>query len=232
MAPELRILGRGKRLFYNKLKIMYTIEDLRNGKCAVINDGSWDQLRKVLLLAFPKDTAQTLGNFPYYIKHYDNNSLWYGCDEVDLPKQSVKLFLNQINKQMRKITWQQAHRIIDIACPKWRQKLAEQWAINIVFGQHIEISPEFYKEMRQACTKEQHKLFDEIFGKDINECPYKDGDPVWVRDREDQTWLFRYSTGKFENERIQGYESQKKAGIYSVWNLHMPFDPDNLPVNE
>lgn len=29
---------------------MYTIEDLRNGKCAVINDGTLEDLREVLKL--------------------------------------------------------------------------------------------------------------------------------------------------------------------------------------
>ena len=33
----------------------YTIEDLRNGDCAVINDGTKEELQKVLNLAFPDD---------------------------------------------------------------------------------------------------------------------------------------------------------------------------------
>jgi hypothetical protein len=34
---------------------------------------------------------------------------------------------------------------------------------------NIEISEDFYKEMRKACTAEQHKLFDDIFGKDVED---------------------------------------------------------------
>lgn len=230
MASELRILGRRKRVFYNKLKIMYTIEDFKNVKCLILHDGTLDELNKVLTYAYPNGVPSS-GSCKHYIS---TGSDWLPVPDLEvqnLPKQSVKDFLNQINKQMRKITWRQANEIIHIACDKWANKLADQWGSNIVLGKEIEIKEEFYREMRAACTDAQNKLFDEIFGKDVPECPYKDGDPVWVRDREDQTWLFRYSTGKFENERIQVYEFQKKSGIYSVWNLHMPFDPNNLPVN-
>lgn len=52
------------------------------------------------------------------------------------------------------------------------------WAHKMVLGNSIEISEEFYKEMRNACTVEQHTLFNSIFGKDIEEFPYKVGD--WI----------------------------------------------------
>lgn len=35
----------------------YTIDDLKNTKCAVINDGTIEELNKVLTLAFPNDTT-------------------------------------------------------------------------------------------------------------------------------------------------------------------------------
>lgn len=34
---------------------MYTIKDLAEGRVAVINDGDWNDLEKVLRKAFPKD---------------------------------------------------------------------------------------------------------------------------------------------------------------------------------
>lgn len=71
-----------------------------------------------------------------------------------------------------------AQRIIDIACSTWKPKLASMWAHNMVLGNSIEISEEFYKEMRNACTVEQHILFDSIFGKDVEDFPYKVND--WI----------------------------------------------------
>jgi hypothetical protein len=64
------------------------------------------------------------------------------------------------------ITAEQAQSIIDIACGTWKKQLAEKWANNIVLGNEIEVSEEFYKVMRAACTAPQNELFDKIFGKD------------------------------------------------------------------
>jgi len=72
---------------------------------------------------------------------------------------------NQRNN-MKTITSKQAQSIIDVACGEWKKKLALKWAYYIVKGDDIDIEDGFYKEMRKACTADQHKLFDEIFGKD------------------------------------------------------------------
>jgi hypothetical protein len=53
---------------------------------------------------------------------------------------------------MRKLSPANAQRIIDAACYSWREKLAVLWAKNIVLEKDIEISEDFYKEMRKACT--------------------------------------------------------------------------------
>jgi hypothetical protein len=83
-----------------------------------------------------------------YIEH-----LW----KEQSQKQDVKKFT---------ITAEQAQSIINIACSAWKKQLAEKWANNIVLGDEIEVSEEFYKEMRAACTAPQNELFDKIFGKD------------------------------------------------------------------
>lgn len=63
------------------------------------------------------------------------------------------------------ITPKQAQSIIDIACSSWKIKLAREWGISMALNSSINISAIRYKEMREACTSDQHKLFDEIFGK-------------------------------------------------------------------
>lgn len=212
---------------------MFTIEDLRNGKCAVKNDGTLEELEQVLKLAFPKDIACIAGAYNLYIMHHNNKKFWFGVDQTDLPTQSVKEFLKP--KQMteaRIITWQQGQEIISAACNGWKTRLAVYWGSSIALKNNIEISERLYKEMRQACTREQHELFDKIFGKDEPECPYKDGDPVWVRDSNlsNDVWDFRYATGKFKVGKIETYINQLKRGETKIWNYHMPFDPNNLPV--
>lgn len=76
----------------------------------------------------------------------------------------------------RIIKYSDAQRIIDIACPKWKEDLFIVWGERIVLKKEIEISNGFYQKMREACTSEQHLLFDEIFGQ--NKPKFKIGD--WV----------------------------------------------------
>lgn len=73
----------------------YTIQDLRDGKVAVINNGSAKDLSKVIKMAFPNDLEINEGYFLYYFKgNFKDN---WDCDnKTDLPTQSVKVFLKEI----------------------------------------------------------------------------------------------------------------------------------------
>lgn len=72
---------------------MFTIEDLRQGRCAVINDGTLEQLREVLRSAFPNDKSVVESYIGYkYFSAMDENC-WDCWNQITLPKQSVKDFL-------------------------------------------------------------------------------------------------------------------------------------------
>jgi hypothetical protein len=121
-------------------------------------------------------------------------------------------------------------QIIKVACGVWRQKLVAQWGVSIAIGGYADVFEDFYKEMRRACTGEQHNLFDEIFGKDEpvwTLADAKDGEPVWVKNHPSSTWHLRYANGRGET-----YEDQKKFGKNSTWPCAMPFESDNLPFCE
>lgn len=81
------------------MKTRFTIEDLRNGKCAVINDGTLDELRSVLKAAFPGYGISCKGDSRYYYKYRHNLQTWISSDESCLPIQSVKDFLIQEDKK-------------------------------------------------------------------------------------------------------------------------------------
>ena len=67
---------------------MYTIEDWKNGKCAVINDGTVAELNEFLKLAGVE--CVVVGNYVFYWAKKD----YYDCgDSTELPTQSVKDFL-------------------------------------------------------------------------------------------------------------------------------------------
>lgn len=73
---------------------MFTIEDLSLGKCAVINDGTLEELRKVLGLAFPNDKTRVHGEYKFYSIDTSNSNEWHPSESTSLPTQSVKDFLN------------------------------------------------------------------------------------------------------------------------------------------
>ena len=58
-----------------------------------------------------------------------------------------------------------AKEIINVACDNWKAKLADKWAVSIVLDKEINVDKVFYDQMRTACTKEQHILFDNILAK-------------------------------------------------------------------
>lgn len=57
-------------------------------------------------------------------------------------------------------------RIHAIACNTWQPKLIEWYGGKFAVQDEVEVKDSEYKLMREACTEEQHKLFDEIFGKE------------------------------------------------------------------
>lgn len=80
-----------------------------------------------------------------------------------------------------------AKRIVKIACGDWKEKLVKDknWGMNIAQDASITISEKFYKQMRVACDDKQNELFDDIFGKDIEEEVYSIGDRFNRRDLEE-----------------------------------------------
>lgn len=64
------------------------------------------------------------------------------------------------------LSTQNAKKIIDIACYKWQEYLANKWGPDIILKKDIIIEESLYLTMRKACTSEQHLVFDKIFGKD------------------------------------------------------------------
>jgi hypothetical protein len=71
----------------------YTIEDLATGKCAVINDGSVEELREVLKRAFPNDLSPEDFRYEKYFRKNNTFSRWTWGNDYNLPTQSVKDFL-------------------------------------------------------------------------------------------------------------------------------------------
>ena len=74
----------------------FTIKDFAEGRCAVKNDGTVEELNKVLKAAFPTDIEST-GGWDFYMKKNLDDE-WIGADFTELPIQSVKDFLEELEK--------------------------------------------------------------------------------------------------------------------------------------
>ena len=68
------------------------IKQLREGTIALKNDGTIDELNKVLKYAFPNDVSVSKGFTKYYFVSQDKN-YWSLHDTTNLPSYSVKEFL-------------------------------------------------------------------------------------------------------------------------------------------
>ena len=79
---------------------MFTVECLKQGRCAVINDGALEELREVLKLAFPDSILDVAGGCRYYfldkkLKSEKEIYVWDLDKNTNLPTQSVKDFLTK-----------------------------------------------------------------------------------------------------------------------------------------
>mgnify|MGYP006431339535 CR=1 FL=1 len=76
---------------------MYTIQDLREGRVAVKNDGTLQELQKVLRKAFPEDNTNIHGDSITYYKCNLFEKNWKPSSYITnlLPVQSVKDFLQE-----------------------------------------------------------------------------------------------------------------------------------------
>ena len=73
-------------------KVEELIQKVRDGKVAILNDGTLDQLREILGLCFPDENDEAGGCHKYYESHKANKKHWWSDDTTSLPTVSVKEF--------------------------------------------------------------------------------------------------------------------------------------------
>lgn len=124
----------------------FTIKDLSEGKCAVINDGTFEDLKRVLKTAFPTDkyNYSAIESTEFKNKIFFQNSRvktnWWilGSEEkLNLPTQSVKLFIKQLDMEKEFILPE-----------KWCVRLVNQEVVNYVnskcFGNYFVVNSNWF----------------------------------------------------------------------------------------
>lgn len=91
--------GQSISKFHSEFKNIYTIQDLKDGKVAVVNDGTVDELDSIIKVSF-NSTQMLVGERRFYMKHSHGIKYWNSHDTTDLPTQSVKDFLVQLPKEI------------------------------------------------------------------------------------------------------------------------------------
>lgn len=126
-----------------------------------------------------------------------------------------------------KLSYEDATSIVDAACSSWKDKLSKLWGAELLKNKYVSITESFYTEMRGACTKDQHILFDKIFGADTIECPYKEGE--WIAVSKDNcNWVIRECLGEMSGKDVK---SVVNPGGCGVWAYHMSLTDFNAKFN-
>jgi hypothetical protein len=80
--------------------VKYTIEDLRNGKVALRNDGTLQQLEEILRFAFPQDSVPIRPHYQYLYFFADEHEGKWACTDslakTKIPCQQIQLFINEL----------------------------------------------------------------------------------------------------------------------------------------
>ena len=217
------------------IKSTYTIDDVRNGKCAILNDGTLEELRTVLKIAFPKDEYPASGTSEYYFRDNYRHHLWIWCDVTNLPTQSVKEFLKNINmsKQtnQQSLTMGQLRNLYKVSdCSEWRNAIATYISTFDSDDVVVYIKDADIDRAKRKATNSQLNALKECGIVLEESCPYKDGELIWVNSN--GVWELRYSTGELISGRAKCYDSQAKSGFYGTYANHRPAPGIKLPDND
>lgn len=82
---------------------MYTIKDLAEGRCTILNDGTVEQLRAVIKAAFPNIECIPNGSCKYYCKDNSINHLTWDAYNSDfsLPIKNIVSVIDLYNQLLK-----------------------------------------------------------------------------------------------------------------------------------
>ena len=115
---------------------------------------------------------------------------------------------------MRTITHTDAKKLIKAACDEWKEDLILHWADKIcIESEKIEVHDAYYAKMRKDATPAQHKVLDEVFGK---ECKFEDGE-LYVCKNSGITIVLAYDKSREVFTNLVG--EWDESSFYSIQKL-------------
>lgn len=154
------------------------------------------------------------------LKHYP------GYEEITF--EEFKKFVLDVSEETDtrfpfKLSLDNAKTIIDCACPEWRGRLFDKWGREVLSKLEISVDEKFYREMRKACTIQQHATFNKIFGTD--KIIHPKGTACLVRNSYKSKWILAYSHGDGR------YSSPSMNDAPFNYIFVRKLDMSNLPEN-
>ena len=115
-------------------------------------------------------------------------------------------------------------KIYDVACSSWKTKIKA--LIVDPFAESIELTQTQVDEMFKAATTQQRPVLVEVFGEPVSQCPYKEGQLIWVWDFE-----FKFpAVRKFIEMDGSKFKVHSGGGDGTItWECASPFNNGQLP---
>lgn len=137
--------------------------DREHGKKVI----EWWKEQGVATNGYDGDCTKEAGNYCIYYGVIDGRFDNYIIGKVNDNNAQIITLPESKQSNKMKITSEQAQEIIDMVSPncKWKEKLLDLWAKNIVLKQEINVDDSLYKEGYKDASEEQKKILDGIFGK-------------------------------------------------------------------
>lgn len=216
---------------------LYTLSDLANGKVAVINDGTLEELRTILKVAFPNDSIIPSGYYACYMRSEINPKQWNCLTNTKLPTQSVKDFIKQLEPEnskpmaTQKLTRTQFIELYHkFNCSQWREEI-DKYINDLKFSPdtaEMTIALSSIGLLLTSGTREQIKAVEDMGIKVKKDCHQIDT-PFLVSDN-NETFHIRYYAG-YGKFFINGYKSNNtdcSTSFRYVKELPKDFDIDKL----
>lgn len=146
----------------------YTIQDITNGNCAVINDGSLEELKLVLRLASPDYVvADNIRGSERVYWMYDNAKYWTCNNHTSLPTQSVKEFLKEPIEITDVKQLRVGDRIKILKRPEsWADEMNENFPLDLKFP--FELTIQQLKEIKCQAINNYIAMTCGFYGWDLN----------------------------------------------------------------
>jgi len=231
-----------KEITYEQFKQFILMENNFTPIAMKCNEGQFNAIRPILEEHGMKIVnIQSFKVYPYLINNTDGaegeitNVLDYRknkCNRTSYEQWNQDTFLKACGIETNQNTEMKTYnikisdlkKIHDVACDTWKSKIKA--LIVDPFADYIILTQQQVDEMFNAALNGQRPVLVEVFGEPVSQCPYKEGQLLWVWDFESKFPAVRKFLGmdgsKFKAHLSNGHGT-------TTWDCASPFNNGQFP---